>query len=161
MKRLKKIPFVWALLNKLCLVYDPDFWAIEPPKQKERSRRTPPPAPEREDIVHTEAGSQYVKENEDGSVTYKDIKAATKRSAALSDEDLNQLMLQGLDVTGDKSIAKASEIKQLFAKEISISEMVDHFEKKGKSRGYGRTTLSKYVNAFNKAEACQNMPIES
>lgn len=147
---LRKYRKLWALLNYITLVYDPDFWAIEPPKPKARtSNRVAADIKQPDNLVHTRNGSQIMREDsETNTIEFEQVKSAAKRSTALSDEDFNQLMLQGLDITGEKSIAKASEIKILWAKQMSNSEIVKHFNGK---RGYSERTIKSYTAAFSKS----------
>lgn len=147
---MKKIKEQWRnLLDSLGLIYDPEKWAISMPPEEKREESQKAYKNQSDNIVQTPVGAMYRNETTDTrTVEFEAVRSATDRVNVLTDDDEVQLQLKGIDLTNDKSIAKALDIKRFWAKGKSNAEIADYFNGR---RGYSERTIKNYTAAFSKA----------
>lgn len=137
----------------LGILYDPGTAIRLPGEEQEapqpRQRKSKPDTkPDGAEVVASAAGPQYFRRTSEEVFEYENIQAGTARQSELSEEDVLQLELAGADMT-ERAIAKATELKRLWAKGMTNSQIEARY--KGK-RGYSLRTIKTFTGAFSKAE---------
>lgn len=147
MKKIRKVLF--EIADYFALAYNPDRWAIGLPNEERLKKQAPKGRNESDNIVQTPAGAMYKKEEADtNTVEFEKVNIGNDRINKLTLEDEVQLQMQGIDLTSDKALAKALDIKRLWASEMTNGQIVDYFNGK---RGYSERTIKTYTAAFSKA----------
>jgi len=141
------------ILIWLGIRYCPDRHAIrlpadeqaEPTRQrKSRASNTPDGA----EVVPSAAGPMYFRRPSEDVFEFDKCDAGTIRVKELTDEDITQLELGGMDMTA-RAIAKAAELKTLWAKGMTNSQIEARYSGR---RGYSLRTIKSFTGAFSKAE---------
>ena len=142
------------ILIWLGILYDPDQHAIrlpgaEQPAPQPRQRKSKP-APTHDDaeVVPSAAGPMWFRQPDEKTFEFDKCDTGTIRAKALTDEDITQLELGGMDMT-ERAIAKAAELKALWAKGMTNSQIEARYSGK---RGYSLRTIKSFTGAFSKAE---------
>jgi hypothetical protein len=143
---------LYRIAVSLGIVYDPGTAIQLPGEEQEapqpRQRKSKPVAPPDAEVVPSAAGPMWFRQPDEKTFEFDKCDTGALRSKELSEEDIVQLELGGMDMT-DKAIAKAAELKALWAKGMTNSQIEARYTGK---RGYSLRTIKTFTVAFSKAE---------